>query len=213
MRTSGLGRYDFAVSLAFVVAFAGASALAQSSVPNAVQGFSQNRDKPVQIEATTLEVREKDKVATFSGAVKVVQGDTTMRCKSLVVFYEQGNETTGVKTAQPGPGGKQSVKRLEAKGGVIVTQKDQTATGDTATFDMHANTITLIGNVTVTQGPNVISGERLVVDLTTGVSKVEGRKPIRVLINPAATPGNPKDGKESRPATPPLPGRSPLQLN
>ena len=66
------------------------------SVPNALQGFQQNRDQPVQIEAASLEVRDKDKMATFTGNVKVVQGDTTMRCKSLVVFYEQ----TG--TAAPG---------------------------------------------------------------------------------------------------------------
>ena len=56
--------------------------------PNALQGFSQNRDQPVHIEAATLEVRDKDKVATFSGNVHVKQGDTSMRCKSLVVFYE-----------------------------------------------------------------------------------------------------------------------------
>ena len=49
--------------------------------PNALQGFQQNRGQPVQIEAARLEVRDKDKVATFTGNVKVVQGDTTMRCK------------------------------------------------------------------------------------------------------------------------------------
>ena len=54
-----------------------------------MQGFSQNRDQPVHIEAATLEVRDKDKVATFSGDVQVTQGDTGLRCKSLVVFYEQ----------------------------------------------------------------------------------------------------------------------------
>ena len=43
----------------------------------------------MQIEAATLEVRDKDKVATFSGDVHVTQGDTKLRCKSLVVFYEQ----------------------------------------------------------------------------------------------------------------------------
>ena len=56
-------------------------ARAQSSVqgvPNAMQGFSQNRDQPIQIEAASLEVRDKKKEATFSGNVKVVQGDTTM---------------------------------------------------------------------------------------------------------------------------------------
>ena len=53
-----------------------------------MQGFSQNRDQPIQIEAATLEMRDKKKEATFSGNVKVVQGDTTMTSKTLVVFYE-----------------------------------------------------------------------------------------------------------------------------
>src|SRR5271156_1844410 len=48
-----------------------------------------NKDQPVQIEAATLEVRDKTKTATFSGNVQVVQGDTTMKCQSLVVFYGQ----------------------------------------------------------------------------------------------------------------------------
>ena len=51
---------------------AGAQSAAQG-VPNAVQGFSQNRDQPIQIEAATLEMRDKKKEATFSGNVKVVQ--------------------------------------------------------------------------------------------------------------------------------------------
>lgn len=58
-----------------------ADAHAQSTatgVPNAMQGFSQNRDKPIQIDAASLEMRDKDKAATFSGNVKVVQGDTPM---------------------------------------------------------------------------------------------------------------------------------------
>jgi len=35
----------------------------------------------------TLEVRDKDKTATFSGNVRVTQGDTGLRCKLLQVFY------------------------------------------------------------------------------------------------------------------------------
>ena len=62
----------------------------QQGTPNAMQGFSQNRDKPIQIDAGSLEVRDKDKAATFKDNVKVVQGDTTMRCKTLVVYYEGG---------------------------------------------------------------------------------------------------------------------------
>ena len=180
-------------------------------VPNALQGFSQNRDQPVQIEAATLEVRDKDQTASFTGDVKVVQGDTTMRSKSLVVFYDRdGGDKPGdksaakgttMKAAQPGPGGSQKIKRLEARGGVTVTQKDQTVTGAIGIFDMRANTVTLQGGVVLTQGQNVLRGERLVVDLTSGAARVESGKSTNGRVQglfhagggsplaPGATPG------------------------
>lgn len=153
-----------------------AAAPVNQGPPNALQGFSQNRDQPVQIEAATLEVRDKDKVATFSGNVHVIQGDTDLRSKTLVVFYEDDNPggKGGIKAAQPGPGGSSQIKRLEANGNVLVTQKDQTATGEKGVFDMRTNTITLMGNVVISQGQNVLKGERLVVDRVTGVSRMEG---------------------------------------
>jgi lipopolysaccharide export system protein LptA len=160
-----------------------------SGPPNALQGFSQNRDQPVQIDAATLEVRDKDKIATFLGNVRMVQGDTTMRCKTLLVFYDQDATPGTLTAAKPGPGGQQQIKRLEAKGGVLVTQKDQTATGDSGVFDMKANTVTLIGGVVVTQGQNVLRGERLVVDLTTGVSRIEADKGrVQGLFLPSNAP-------------------------
>lgn len=161
--------------------------------PNALQGFSQNRDQPVHIEAATLEVRDKQKEATFSGDVRVKQGDTALRCKSLVVFYEQDGENDNkgktLQAAAPGPGGEQRIKRLEARGGVVVTQKDQTATGELGVFDMKSNTVTLTGNpVVMTQGQNVLRGGKLVVDLTSGVSRVEGGRVQGLIIPGGAGP-------------------------
>jgi lipopolysaccharide export system protein LptA len=171
----------------------------EKDAPSAFQGFSQNRGQPVQIEAAHLEVRDKQKIATFSGGVKVVQGETTMRCKSLVVFYEQsaqdGQDKTAqasaAKTAQPGPGGSSQIKKIEMHGGVTVVQKDQTASGDTGLFDMKTNTVTLRGNVVVSQGQNILRGDRMIVDMTTGVSHVEsGKGPVRMLFqNQPQTPG------------------------
>lgn len=159
---------------------------AQKNVANPVAGFSQNRNEPMHIEALKLEVRDKDKIATFSGNVRVVQGDTTLKCKTLVVYYDERDNPGNIKSSTPGPTGSQQIRRLEAKGEVIVTQKDQVATGDLGTFDVRANTITLAGNVVVNQGPNVVRGERLVVDLTTGVSRVDsGTAPVRMLIQPS----------------------------
>jgi lipopolysaccharide export system protein LptA len=173
----------FAVLISFGTAHAAAQKTQSQGPPNALQGFSQNRDKPVKIQAASLEVREKDKMATFTGDVQVFQGDTEMRCKSLVVFYEEGAGKDGagkdgahkntLKAADPGPQGQQEISRIEAKGGVVVVQKDQHAQGDTAHFNMKENTVTLVGNVIVTRGQDVLRGQRLVVDLTSGVSKMD----------------------------------------
>ncbi len=171
----------------------------QQGPPNALQGFSQNHDQPVRIESDTLDVRSKDNVATFAGKVHVTQGDTDMRCRSLVVFYEDdGAKGGGVRAAQPGPGGSSQLKRLEANGGVVVTQKDQTATGDKGVFDMRANTVTLSGNVVLSQGKNILRGERLIVDLTTGVSRVEGGR-VQGLFQSG---GRSENGKDSPPKDP-----------
>ena len=157
-------------------------AVRPSGPPNALQGFAQNRDKPIRIDAERLEVRDKQKIATFFGDakadVKVVQGDVTMRSKILVVFYDQDERqnpepasATGAR--RRGRGGRSQIKRLEAKDNVIVTQKDQTVTGDNGVFDMKTNIATVSGSVVMTQCDNVLAGDRLVVDMTTGVSRVE----------------------------------------
>src|SRR5881275_3079321 len=96
-----------AVALFLAVSICAAHATAQKNQgpPNALQGFSQNRDQPVKIQAAALEVREKDKLATFSGDVYVLQGDTEMRCKLLTVSYEEETGAQAVKAADAGPGG------------------------------------------------------------------------------------------------------------
>jgi lipopolysaccharide export system protein LptA len=162
------------IGIASAVCAIDASAQKNQGPPNALQGFSQNRDEPVKIRAAALEVREKDNMATFTGDVYVLQGDTEMRCKVLVVSYEKGTGTRTASAAEPGPGGDRQIHRIEAKGDVVVVQKDQNATGDAATFNMRENTVTLVGNVIVTRGMNVLRGQRLVVDLTSGVSKMDG---------------------------------------
>jgi lipopolysaccharide export system protein LptA len=78
-----------------------------------------------------------------------------------------------MQAAAPGPGGASSIKRLEARGNVVVTQKDQVVTGESAIFDTKTNLITMVGGVVLTQCKTVLRGDRLFVDMTTGVSRVE----------------------------------------
>ena len=84
-------------------AICGSDAMAQKNPapPNTLQGFSQNRNEPVKIRAESLELREKDNMATFTGGVYVLQGDTEMHCKQLVVFYDEETGTGTIKAADP----------------------------------------------------------------------------------------------------------------
>jgi lipopolysaccharide export system protein LptA len=198
-----------AIAVLIVAAPAAAQAPAAAPSPFGIQNA--NKDQPVQIEAATLEVHDKNKEATFSGNVQVVQGDTTMKCQNLVVFYGQevgfgstsgasGADGTSVTSNKGMPQGAQNIRRIEARGGVTVITKDQNAAGDLGVYDLKTKTITLSGNVVVSQGQNVIHGERVVVDMVTGNARVEsgssnggagagapGPGRVRALIQPGKT--------------------------
>jgi lipopolysaccharide export system protein LptA len=197
------------------------SAVAQgphAAAASPVQGTAQdqNQEQPIQIEAATLEVQDKSKIATFSGDVQVVQGDATIKCQTLVVFYGAehgpGAGHTVAKAAQPAaatppgahqtgpvvPQGAQDIRKIEARGGVTVISKDQTASGDLGIYDVKKKTITLTGNVVVSQGKNVLHGDRVIVDTVTGNAHVESdstsQSRVRALILPSknenGTPSN-----------------------
>lgn len=185
MRCSPTTAELFAIAVVAASTLVGAGALAQQGPPNALQGFSSNRGKPVKIQAASLEVRDKDKVATFSGDVHVVQGDTDLRCKTLLVYYEGGAGEGGAKAAKSGSAGSGQIRRMEAHGNVVVIQKDQIATGEHGDFDMRTNTVTLSGNVVLTKGQDVLRGQRLVVNLTDGVSRMDsGGGRVDMIVNP-----------------------------
>ena len=194
-------------------------------MPNALQGFSRNKNEPVKIESSKLEVRDKEKLAIFTGNVFVQQGDTTMRSPELRVFYEadekdkKGAKKKAGTAAVADPGAtpvaatktangnvtateknvSQKIKKIEALGGVIVNSKEQKATGDRADFMMRENIVILTGNVVVSQGQNVMRGDKLIVELNTNKAHMEAGtkdKPGRVQgLFPAERQGRKEEGR------------------
>lgn len=144
---------------------------------NAFAGFGSNSQDPIQIEARELEVEDKSNSATFSGDVVVSQGQTQLKTQRLRVYYS-GSAADGVQ---------QSISRLEASGRVYISSKDQTATGDQASFDMKRQIMVMTGKeVVLSQGPNVVVGNRLTINLKTGKADLEAPKSgrVKVLIQP-----------------------------
>ncbi len=150
-----------------------------------------------------LEVDDKKKLATFKGNVSATQGNFNLRAKEIQVAYTSKDQKAASgksASAVPGGGGNADITRIDAKGKVLVTTKeDQTATSDWAIFDVTKQIVTIGGNVVLTQGSNTIKGSRLVIDLTTGLSrfendtaKSEGGKPrerLRAIFTPKSRPG------------------------
>lgn len=204
---------------------AGQAPQPSSSAP----GLSMDSDQPVRIESNTLEVRDKIRQATFAGEVKLTQGDTIIKARVLVVFYEDTAAPTKkgappvTAGAQPEKKTSQKIKRAEARGDVFVIQKEQTATGDNAVFDVKTNTVVMTGNVVVTQGATVLRGDRMVSNLTTGVTNVYSDPTVSASkggpsqpprrVEWMTQPGAPKDAKATpapaAPAPTPAPAAAP----
>jgi LPS export ABC transporter protein LptC/lipopolysaccharide transport protein LptA len=146
----------------------------------AVAAFKTSPGAPIDIEATTLDVDDTSKVAVFRGDVHAVQGDFVVRTVELHAHYTGKSALADPAAGAPGEEASK-LTRIQAKRKVVVTSKvGQTATGDYADFDTTANTVTLGGDVVLTQGQNVVRGTRLSIDMATGHT--------RILTEPASGP-------------------------
>jgi LPS export ABC transporter protein LptC len=180
--------------------------------------FRTDPNAPVDVEADKLVVEDTRKEATFSGDVRAAQGDFLIRSSDLKASYTGdtglmadgsggtagslfggggGAATSGGQTTPTGqppkPKTPTQLSRIDARGKVVVTSKaNQQVTGDWAVFDTKASTVTIGGtDVVLTQGPNVVKGNKLVIDMPTGQSRItrDGPAPVAGSGQPVAPPG------------------------
>ena len=184
---SGAARAGLLGAAALLVTLSPAAA--QNSKPAASSGG----DQPIEITSDKLVLEQNQRIATFTGNVDAIQGDTTLRTDLLRVFYtsEEERQTSGSQ---------KTVRLLEAEGNVVIIQPGETAQGNTGNYDLAAGKMVLLGDVVLTRGKNVVKGDRLDVDRNTGVSVVSMTKPVgdaahsprvRALFVPEPKPAQP----------------------
>ncbi|MFQ5984041.1 MAG: lipopolysaccharide transport periplasmic protein LptA [Alphaproteobacteria bacterium] len=117
---------------------------------------------PIEIAADSLEVQQDQRIAIFRGNVDAVQGDLHLKADRLTVHYSEGED------------GSTTISRIEAQGNVLLLSPADTAQGEKGVYNVKTSTINLLGSVVLTRGQNVIRGERLEVNLVTGLTRVEG---------------------------------------
>ncbi|GBD42054.1 Lipopolysaccharide export system protein LptA [bacterium HR39] len=150
-------------------------ALAQWAGTARAQGIADADTRlPIEVTADELVVDRARSLAIFRGEVEARQGSMILRADEVRVFYREDGRQDG-----------QAVRRIEAKGHGRVSSPTETASGDTAVYDLEAGTVVMEGNVVLTRGDNVVQGERLVVDLRARTAQVEAtRERVRALFRP-----------------------------
>lgn len=119
-----------------------------------------NSNAPVNFDAGALELQDRADRVVLTGGVTATQAGLTLKANRVTAAYSSDG---GI-----------DVNRLDATGGVTITKDDLRATSNAAIYDLNSNLITLIGNVNLNQGANRLSGGRLVIDLNSGRSTING---------------------------------------
>ena len=157
-----------------------APAAASDATDNRIAGaFRTDPSAPIDIDAATLDFEDARRYALFSGSVVAKQGDFVIRAPTLTAHFNSQSALLALPAGKGSePAGAASLKKIEARGGVIITGKDgQKVTGEWADFDPASNFATVGGRVVVTQDKNVVEGSKLIMDLTSGRTRFETAGP------------------------------------
>ena len=152
----------------------------------ATPAFAQigNSSLPLDIEADHVEVLDAEHRIVWRGNVNAVQGDSALRAARIDVFY------TG--TGAGGTNGWGDIDRIEALEDVFYITPEQTARGDRGVYSLAAETITLTGDVVITQGDNTVTTTFFQTDLVSGNSRFgeqgDGQR-VRAVLVPAENDG------------------------
>lgn len=125
--------------------------------------FEADTSAPVEITADTMEWFNEERVAVARGNAEAIQGRYHLHADVLTAHLSVG-----------AGGALDRIRHIDAEGNVSLTTPEESARGRTGTYDVEHKMVVLEGAVVLTQGDNVMRGERLVMDLQTGRSTLEG---------------------------------------
>jgi lipopolysaccharide export system protein LptA len=146
------------IFLGLIAATAGVALLSSASTAQTIRNHNSNA--PVNFNAGALELQDRADRVVLTGGVTATQAGLTLKANRVTAAYTSGG---GI-----------DVNRLDATGGVTITKDDLRATSSAAIYDLDSSLITLIGNVNLVQGSNRLNGGRLVIDLNSGRSTING---------------------------------------
>lgn len=149
--------------------------------------------EPIEIVSDRMDAFNEKKLVIFSGNAVATQGDKEMKSDRLLLYYKKETgkkDKIGAKEIE----GTGDLEKIEAKGNVIVTQKERIATGDEAVYLQDSGQIIMTGNATLRDGKNIIKGDKVIVFINEdrGVVESDPKKRVKAIIYPQEKSGNKK---------------------
>lgn len=181
----------------FAIGFAvSAAVIAGAGHLSAATKVDHNSDAPVNFSADHMELQDKQKRVVLTGNVDVTQEELRLTADRTLMAYTDTDKLT--------------LQRVDATGHVVVTRPDERANGDMAVYDLNRKLITMVGHVVLNRtNGDTLNGGRLVIDLNTGISSIDGHTamPAGVSAQPDGRGGRvsgtfnvpKKDNKASKP--------------
>lgn len=136
----------------------------------------------------SLEWYDQKQIAVARGDAVAVRDTKRIRADVLTAHMTKDKPPTApAKTEKPAPAPAKPrnsptplgdadessrISRVDAQGNVLVSTETDVGRGDFGVYNADSGIATLLGNVTVTRGPNTIRGEYAVMDLNNNISRM-----------------------------------------
>ncbi len=150
--------------------------------------FGGASNAPIDVVAMTLQIDDIAHTARFKTSVRATQAGSTMTAQTLDVFYEGAAKKASKTGDRPKPGALSlgaasagsKLKRILARGGVsLASVNGRRARARSVEFNAENDTATLVGDVVLTQGLNVVTADRLVLSRSTQTAMLTGKVTLR----------------------------------
>lgn len=135
---------------------------------------------------TGMDYFARERKAVSKGPAVVTQGTDTLKARAITAWLTEQND----------------LSKATAQGNVIITQKAKDGTSniaqaDRGDYDAVKKTVSLNGNVRLTQGQNHMQGDKATMDLNTGYSALQNNPASGGRVRAVFTPAGDKEGDSS----------------
>lgn len=137
---------------------------------------------PIDVRAERAQFIDREAKVIYSGSVVAKQGLSELRADTITIEFQR-TEPAGEGGVGSGIG---DAEKIIATGNVLYLTPAERARGNRAVYDYKTDTITMTGDVVVTRGEDVLTGQTLIIEVATGKSTMQGGR-VRTVINPRSS--------------------------